>query len=420
MEEVKEAVKQLPAGKAPGTDTIPAEFYQELWSEISGDVLCFIEESLSQAHIEAELNISKIALLPKSEDRSKVQNFRPISLLNTPYKLIAKILANRMKPLLHHWILPSQTGFVPKRCILDNIFLAFEAMEWTMENQQDLSMLLLDFEKAYDRVNWTFLKKVMERMGFHQTWIKQVMALNKNASAAVIVNGEQSKTFQLQRSVRQGCPLAPYLFLLTVDVLGQMLQHLACGVKGLQLPDNTYITNQMFADDTLLFLDGTRDNIDRALTVIQRFGAASGAKLNLHKSVGLWLSKNERTWQWGEEAGMKWILPGEVTRYLGYPFGINLPQREKYGKMLGQIRKHLAKWANHPLSLAGRIMIANQVILSSIWYFASCTDYSGKALKIARATVRTYIWSGKQESCTRAKVRWDTVVLPRGVHSIVK
>lgn len=197
MEEVTEAVKQLPVGKAPGTDTIPAEFYQELWNDIEGEIFCFVEESISEASIAAELNISKIALLPKSDDRSKVQNFRPISLLNTPYKIVAKILANRMKPLLHHWILPSQTGFVPNRCILDNIFLAFEAIEWTLENQQDLSMLLLDFEKAYDRVNWTFLKATMTKMGFHATWIKQVMALNDNASAAVIVNGEQSKTFNL-------------------------------------------------------------------------------------------------------------------------------------------------------------------------------------------------------------------------------
>ena len=412
MEEVTIAVKQLPSGKAPGVDTIPAEFYHETWGDIDRDILNFVEESVTQAYIADELNISKIALLPKSEDRSKVKNFRPISLLNTPYKIVAKIFANRMKPLLHHWILPSQTGFVPNRCILDNIFLAFEAIEWTLENKQDLSMLLLDFEKAYDRVNWTFLRQVMGKMGFHPTWIRQVMALNENASAAVIVNGEQSQSFKLQRSVRQGCPLAPYLFLLTVDVLGQMLQHPECKVKGLKLPDNTNITNQMFADDTLLFLDGTRDNMDRALTVINRFGAASGAKLNLHKSVGLWLSQSERTWQWGEEAGMKWLKPGEVTRYLGYPFGLNIPQKEKDGKMLSQIRKHIAKWSNHTLSLAGRIMIANQVVLSSIWYFASCTDYSGKALKLAKATVRNYMWSGKQESCARAKVRWDTAVLP--------
>lgn len=412
QEEVDTVVQQLPSGKAPGVDTIPAEFYQILWEDIKLDIFNFTVEAIQQAHINEELNVSKIALLPKSEDRRRVQNFRPISLLNTSYKIVAKVYANRMKPLLHHWILPSQTGFVPNRCILDNIFLAFEAIEWALENKQDLSMLLLDFEKAYDRVNWTFLNQAMTKMGFHATWIKQVMSLNVNATASVIVNGKQSKPFRLQRSVRQGCPLEPYLFLLTVDVLGQMLQHPDNGVKGLQLPDNSFITNQMFADDTLLFLDGTLDNMDRALTVINRFGAASGAKLNLHKSVGLWVAQAEKEWQWGEEAGLKWLLPGEVTRYLGYPFGLHIPQKEKDGKMLSQIRKHLSKWSNHPLSLVGRIMVSNQVILSSIWYLASGTDLTGNALKVAKATVRNYIWSGKRESCARAKVKWDTAVLP--------
>ena len=325
---------------------------------------------------------------------------------------MAKVYANRMKPLLHNWILPSQTGFVPNRCILDNIFLAFESIAWARESQQDLSMLLLDFEKAYDRVSWTFLRVVMMKMGFHNTWIQQVMSLNENATASVMVNGESSKTFRLQRSVRQGCPLAPYLFLLTVDVLGRMLQHPECRVQGLRLPDNTTITNQMFADDTLLLLEGTRDNLDRALHVINRFGAASGAKLNLHKSVGLWISPRTREWQWGEEAGLKWLASGEVTRYLGYPFGIDIPQKEKDAKMLNQIRKHLLRWSANKLSLAGRIMVSNQVVLSSIWYLASCTDFSGKSLKLARAAVRNYIWSGKRDSRARARVRWNTAVLP--------
>lgn len=273
-------------------------------------------------------------------------------------------------------------------------------------------MLLLDFEKAYDRVNWTFLRTAMAKMGFHSKWISQVMSLNNNASASIIVNGEISKTFRLQRSVRQGCPLAPYLFLLTVDVLGQMLQHPGCGVQGLQLPDNTTITNQMFADDTLLLLNGTRDNLDRALSVINRFSAASGAKLNLHKSVGLWLAPGIREWQWGEEAGLKWLEKGEVTRYLGYPFGIDIPQREKDAKMLSQIRKHILSWSTNKLSLAGRIMVSNQVVLSSIWFLASCTDMSGKSLKLARAAVRNYVWSGKRDTRARARVKWSTAVLP--------
>ena len=416
--EVAEAMKQLPAGKAPGADSIPAEFYQELWEDIEFDVFNFVAESITMACISEELNVSKITLLPKTEDRSRIQNFRPISLLNTMYKLVAKVYANRMKPLLHNWILPSQTGFVPNRCILDNIFLAFESIEWALENKQDLSMLLLDFEKAYDRVSWTFLTQAMGRMGFHDTWIQQVMSLNRTASATIIVNGEQSKPFKLQRSVRQGCPLAPYLFLLTVDVLGQMLQHPECQVKGLKLPDSSTITNQMFADDTLLLLDGTTENMDRAIDVINRFGAASGAKLNLHKSVGLWIAHAPRTWTWGEEAGLKWLQPGEVTRYLGYPFGIQITQQEKDNKMLGQVRKHLHRWSENKLSLAGRIMVSNQVILSSIWYLASCMDFSTQALKLVRATVRNYMWSGKKNTNARARVKWATAVLPivrRGV-----
>lgn len=102
VEEVKEAMKQLPPGKTPGTDAIPAEFYQELWEEIELDIFNFVAESIEQAHISEELNVSKIAVLPKPEDRWRIQNFRPISLLNTLYKLVAKIYANRMKPLLHH------------------------------------------------------------------------------------------------------------------------------------------------------------------------------------------------------------------------------------------------------------------------------------------------------------------------------
>lgn len=118
-----------------------------MWAEIGSDIFNFVTESVTQAKIAEALNVSKIALLPKSEDRLRIQNFGPISLLNTLYKVVAKVYANRMKPLLHFWILPSQTCFVPNRCILDNIFLAFESIEWALENNQDLSLLLLDFEK---------------------------------------------------------------------------------------------------------------------------------------------------------------------------------------------------------------------------------------------------------------------------------
>lgn len=129
MEEVSAAMKQLPAGKTPRIDTIPAEFYQELWEDIEFDIFNFVLQSINQATIMDELNVSKIALLPKSKDRMQIQNSQPISFLNTLHKIVAKVYANRMKSLLHHWILPFQTCFVSNRCILNNIFLEFEAIE---------------------------------------------------------------------------------------------------------------------------------------------------------------------------------------------------------------------------------------------------------------------------------------------------
>ena len=152
MEKVSNAMKQLLSRKPPGVDSIPAEFYQELWDDIEFDIFNFVSEIIDQSFIAEELNVSKIALLPKNEDRF-IKIFTSISLLNTLYKVLAKVYANKMKPFLHLWILPSLTWFDPNHCILDNIFLAFEAIEWALENKQDLSMLLLDFKKAYDKVD---------------------------------------------------------------------------------------------------------------------------------------------------------------------------------------------------------------------------------------------------------------------------
>lgn len=103
------------------------------------------------------------------------------------------------------------------------MFLACEALEYAKDSNQDLLMILLDFEKTYDKVSWTFLTTTMERTRFSQVWIKMVMSLYKKTSATIMINGQGGPTFELQQSVRQGFPLASYLFLLVIDVLGLML-----------------------------------------------------------------------------------------------------------------------------------------------------------------------------------------------------
>jgi hypothetical protein len=238
---------------------------------------------------------------------------------------LAKVLAGRLQAVLLNIIRSNQTEFVEGRSILDNVFIAQEALSWAEESNQDLVLLLLDFEKAFDIIEWGFLFGALEKLGFGDTWIRWVKALYKGASSAVKMNGESGPDFQLARLVRQGCPLAPYLFILATDVLGYMLADPRNEVEGLPLPRGGFIRDQTFTNDTALYFKGTTSNLDKAQKVLTTFSVASGAKFNLHKSAAIWANKKDRTWQWGIEVGLKWVPEGEGMRYLGVLVGSHLP-----------------------------------------------------------------------------------------------
>jgi hypothetical protein len=252
----------MPKDKAPGCDGIPTKFFQEFMSEVSPTLLQAFSTMLRNGETSELFNKGLIILIPKSGDHARIGNWRPIILLGSLYKILAKTLAMRLQTFLPSIIRPSQTGFVEGRCILDNTFLAQEAQDWAEESNQDLVLLLLDFEKAFDRIEWSFLFEALAKLRFCSLWIRWVSSLYKSASLAIKLNGVEGSTFPLDRSVRQGCPLSPYLFILATDVLAHMLDDHRFGVKGLALPGGRKITDQTFADDTALYLQGTSDLLD--------------------------------------------------------------------------------------------------------------------------------------------------------------
>lgn len=135
----------------------------------------------------------------------------------------------------------------------------------------------------------------MRKMGFCEEWLKWTRSLYRNARASVVVNGKKSRKFSLERSVRHGCPLAPYLYLFISDVLSYMIADPIYNIEGFLLPDGTTVRDQCFADDTALYLKGTPANLDRVFNVLELFCLASGAKLNWEKSRALWASNQQRT-----------------------------------------------------------------------------------------------------------------------------
>jgi hypothetical protein len=175
-------------------------------------------------------------------------------LLGSVYKILAKTLARRLQGFLPSIVRPSQTGFVEGRNIFDNTFLAQDALDWAVESNQDLVLLLLDFEKAFDRIEWGFLFEALANIGFCSQWIHWLRSMYRSASSAIKLNGVIGNNFPLARSMRQGCPLAPYLFILATDVLGHMLDDQNFGIECLYLSRGGCVRDQTFADDTALYL----------------------------------------------------------------------------------------------------------------------------------------------------------------------
>jgi hypothetical protein len=141
------------------------------------------------------------------------------------------------------------------------------------------------------------------------------------------------------------------------------------------------------------------------------FIKASGAKVNWNKTAAIWASKREKDWEWGQEMGLQRVPEGKGVRYLGIQVGFHLPPKANFSKLVTALKGKLINWSTCRLSLAGRILVANQVLLASMWYIAAAWNPNPAMCSQIRGIVRNFIWSGKASN-TRAKVKWETLVLP--------
>ena len=193
-----------------------------------------------------------------------MKGWRPITLLNTIYKIYAKLLALRLQPFLLEIVHESQTGFMQERSIFDNIFLFWELTGMAMKTKEDLAVLLLDFEKAYDRVDWDFMEGSLLRLGFPAQWIRVVASLYREAFSSDLIGGGQIRKFSISRSVRQGCPLAPFLFFIVMETFSMYLNSSQVSRKGLPLPSmQQQLLDSEFSDDTAIYVQGNDDNLRR-------------------------------------------------------------------------------------------------------------------------------------------------------------
>ncbi|KAL0864587.1 hypothetical protein Bca101_043705 [Brassica carinata] len=287
--EIKNAVFAMNPDKSPGPDGMTAAFYRQHWETIKPGVFSFVNQFFEQNYLDPKVNQTHICLIPKIENPSTIKDYRPISLANVAYKIISKILAERMKPWLNEIITENQSAFIPGRLITDNVLIAHELMHSlnTKNLKHKFMALKLDIAKAFDKVEWSFVNAVMRKMGFCQIWRDWIMKCITTVSYTVLINGDQSRTIIPQRGLRQGDPISPYLYIICTEGLSrlikQSIQHKAIhGFKASR--SGPPISHLLFADDSLLFCKATSEEACNLRYILNTYQRASGQEINYTKS----------------------------------------------------------------------------------------------------------------------------------------
>ena len=276
-EELDLALSQMKNNKSPGLDGYSPEFFKKFWPQLGWFFLDSINTSFTLGRLPDSQTQGLITCIPKTgKARNLIKNWRPISLLNTSYKLISSCITNRMRKVLSRVISTEQKGFLEGRSIADCTRLMFDLINSCQVNNIDGLILLVDFEKAFDSLSWNFIQEALQKFNFGNNFIRWINIFQTNSNSRISLNGHLSDPFLLGRGCRQGDPISPYLFILCSEFLTLAFKESNL-VEGLTIHRKEHRLNQ-YADDTSLFLKASERNLRNSLDILQWFYFKSGFK----------------------------------------------------------------------------------------------------------------------------------------------
>lgn len=360
MTEIIEGIEGLKNNKSPGTDGLTAEFYKDFADELAPFLLEMFLESIQSETLPSSLTQGLLTLIPKpKKDVTLIDNWRPICLLNNDYKILAWVLAKRLKSVLSSVIDETQSGFMPKRHISNNIRLVLDLLDYSELVNDDSFILFVDFYKAFDSLEHEFIFLSLQKLGFGDPFCKFIRTLYNNANCSINLKAGTSPRFQLSRGVRQGCPVSPYLFLVAAQLLSSFL--LSNQLQGISI-DNNHILISQLADDTTLFLKN-ESQIPIAIQYIHFFSKASGLNLNLNKCELFAIKACPSSSLYG-------IPVKSQVNYLGVSICKDVKVRCKlnFDPVIGKAKRKFNSWLQRDLSLRGRTLIAKAEGISRLTY----------------------------------------------------
>ena len=393
----------MESNKSPGSDGLPAEFYKVFWNDINQYLLNALNCAFTKGLLSITQRRGLITLIPKkNKPTNLLKNWRPITLLNCDYKIATKSIASSIRKVLPRIINNDQTGFLKGRFIGENIRLIDSIINYTNTEKIPGLLLFVDFEKAFDSIEWSFIEKTLKYYNFGTSLVTWVKVFYTDISSCVLNNGWSSDFFNLGRGVRQGCPLSPYLFILCAEILGNTVRK-DNEVRGIKI-FHTECKLSQYADDTTMILDGSKSSFLRSLYVLDAFACISGLKVNYEKTEALWIGASKSSnLTFPSSKPITWA--NEKVFALGEWF-LTLEDRSlnsNFIEKIEKIRSILDNWSARRLTLLGRITIIKTLAVSQIVYILSSlptpSDYSRQSTlycTISFGTVRAIKSKGQQ------------------------
>jgi exonuclease III len=402
LEEASIALKKMSNGKSPGTDGMTVDFFKFFWKQLG----IFVVRSLNEGFINKQMSITQregiIVCLPKGDKpREFLKNWRPISLLNVTYKIGSSCISNRIKTVLPNLINEDQSGFVSGRYIGDNLRLLYDITHYLQNKQMPGLLVSLDFEKAFDSINWKYMHQVLKVFGFGEDICQWILAFYSNIKSSVIVNGKASQNFDIKRGCRQGDPISPYLFILCAELLACKIRENK-NIKGIQIQETECKISQ-FADDTTLLLEGDRESYEDLFHTLDQFERISGLKINYDKTCNVWLgSKINSNVEFMQHLHMTWNP--QQYKILGLWYTNNLERMAELNltDKFNETKKLFSVWMKRSITPLGKVAVLKSLVLSKLTYlWIMLPNPPQEVIKKLQLLCYEFIWDKKIDKVKR-------------------
>ena len=406
VQEMTNYLKKSKNNVAPGSSGFTNEFYKFFWRDIKFFVINSVDYAFEHNRLSVSQNLGIISIIPKGDkDKRYLTNWRPLTLLNTLYKLISGCIAERIKPALKKIIHPDQKGFVPERYIGEAIRTTYDIMQFVKANNKAGLLLLIDFEKAYDSISFKYITKVLNFFNFGKDMIKWVGILLNDFSAVINHCGNISSKFEIARGCRQGDPIASYLSILCIEILAINLRT-DNTIQAIKLGNLRHLM-EIYADDLSMFLEPYEDNLRNAINVFNDFFRLSGLKVSVTKTKAVWFgSEHDSNRKLCPDLHLKWV---KTFTLLGINFDNALASMsDNFDQSVQKIENMFSSWSYRYLTPFGKITVIKSLGLSKLSLIALVIPNPTKEkIKRIESIFYKFFWGKGSE-----KVRRDDCKLP--------